>query len=313
MKSYKKITSLALTVLMVASVIPSTVYARSSKDGWYTAKDGKVYYYEYGRKIKCSARLNNGKYYLLDENGVLVTKKGWKSYDYQYTSNGDKVKLPAKYYVNADGTLVTGWKTIKEKVYHFNTGDCTLSKNYPAYDSSDGKTYLTGSNGARVTTKGWVESTYKYVIPMGTIYSVKNKYYVKKGGEVTTGFKTIGGKTYCFDSSGCMCKNTYNYNSSDGKYYAFGKDGVQITKKGKVTLTNNVSIDLGYASIKQKNKFTVYVNKDGSLAMGLKTISGKTYYFSPTMVRCGTYSVDGTKYWFGTDGVCYRKAAVSYT
>jgi len=306
MNSFKKITSLALTVLMVASIAPATVYARSSRDGWYTDKEGKVYFYEYGRKIKCAARKKDGSYYLLDDKGVLVTKKGWKSYDYQYSSYGDKVKLPVKYYVNADGTLASGWKTIKDKKYYFSNYECMLYKGYNAYDPDDGKYYVTGSDGARITKKGWAEVTFKYVYSSGKIMSVKNKFYLKKGGEVTREFKTIGGKMYCFDGTGMMRKNEYYYDFSGGKYYAFGKDGAQITKKGLTTLTKTKTNDMGNASITSKVKYKVYVNKDGSLATGLKTISGKTYYFSPNMMKCDTYTENGTKYWFGKDGVCYR-------
>lgn len=309
MKNVKKITSLALTVLMVASIVPSTVYARSSRDGWYTDKDGKVYFYEDGRKIKCSTRSNEGKLVLLDAKGVAITKKGWVSLDYQYTENGDKVKLPAKYYVQSDGSVALGWKTLSGKLYYFNYGNGTLCKNYYAYDSLDGKTYVTDSKGIRITKKGWTELSYKTFDESGTIKTVKNKFYLKTGGVVTTGKKTISGKTYFFNDSGIMMKNAVAYDS--GKYYLVDKYGVQVTKKGLHTFTQKMSMSSSVYTLKISQKQKVYVNKDGTLAEGLKKVSDKYYYFSPVARICDSVIVGETTYYFGTDGVCYKKEPVA--
>lgn len=306
MKNVKKITSLALTALMVAGVVPTTVFARSTKsDGWYMKSDGKLYYYEYGRKVKYSTRKLEGNLTLLDATGAAVTKKGWVTLDYQYTEYGDKVKLQAKYYVQSDGSVATGWKSLSGKMYFFNYGDGTLCKNHYAYDSLDNKTYCTDSKGVRITKKGWVELSHKYFNATGKIMTEKNKFYLKTGGAVTTGKKTISGKTYIFNDSGILQKNNICY--VDGKYYLTDKNGVQVTKKGMHTITIKREMDYGIVKIKGSYKGKVYVNKDGTLAEGLKKISDKYYYFAPAATTCDYEVVGDTIYYFGTDGVCYKQ------
>ena len=92
MSNVKKVATLGLTLTMVVGMLPTAAFAYSSKDGW-VEKEGKWYFYEDGRKIKSAVRYDysTSKYYLLNESGERVTKKGWTTVKYYYSNYGDKI------------------------------------------------------------------------------------------------------------------------------------------------------------------------------------------------------------------------------
>ena len=310
----KKIMTLALTSVMMVSAVPMVTMAYSSKSGW-VEKDGKWYYYEDGRKIKSNIRYDSDKggYFLLDSSGVRVKKKGWVTTKTQYNDHGDKYKETCKYYLKSNGTVyVSKWKKIGGKYYYFGyDGKMVKSASGGEYNSKTKVTkfYLAGSNGVRITKKGWHKVKHTYVDSYsGKKSSSTSWYYVKKNGEVARGVYKIGGKKYVFGNDGALAKKMYVsiYNSKTGKYtyYAADKNGIQITKKGWHKYSGSYS----YSSNGSKSKYTytyyVYINKGGKLATGLKKISGKYYYFSPTMYSNSSYydEATDTMHFFGKSG-----------
>ncbi len=312
MMRINKITALALTSVMMVGIIPAAAMADSVKQGWIE-KDGKWYYYEDGFKVRSSVRYcsdKDGKC-LLDASGVRVDgKKGWVTIKTQYSSYGDKYKASVKYYLKSDGTVYNGvWKKISGKYYFFDyNGKMVKNTTGGVYDIDLGTSryYLAGSDGVRITKKGWHKVSYVKYDSFGKKSTTKVWYYLKSGGEAVTGIKKISGKTYLFDRYGALVQN--NYAAVDkGSYYDFyaaDKNGEIITKKGWHKLKYTSTYDNGRAKGTSTSTHKVYVNKDGKLATGLKKIDGKYYYFGPLMY-CQQSWLDQEKnemHYFGKDG-----------
>ncbi len=115
-----------------------------------------------------------------------------------------------------------------------------------------------------------------------------------------TGFQDIDGRTYLFDSSGCLMTG---WQDIDGRTLYFKKTGEFGIKGALLTGIQNI------------NSKTYYFRKDGEhgikgeMMTGWQDISGKTYYFKRTGVRgvkgvmlTGWQSINGRKYYFKKTG-----------
>jgi len=317
MAHLKKIIALGMTAMTVASLMPVTSLA--AYYGWVQKDDGKWYYYDYyGKKVKYDSvsRYDSGsesdtpKYYVLNSKGAQVTTKGWYTTNYFYTYYGNKIKFQYKYYLKSDGSCTTGWKKISGKWYYFEY-DGKMVKNTSANkpdSNGEDRYYLLGSDGKRITKKGWHQVTVKDLDDVnGEINSYKIWFYVKTDGTLARNCtKKIGKKQYLFHDDGVLVQNWY-YGVHDKDhnikyYYAADKNGAVITKKGKYTLKYKVQ----YPSYMFKGTVTrncvVYVKTGGKLHTGWKTIKGKKYYFDPDAYRCTTMTENGVKYYFGKTG-----------
>ena len=317
MSHMKKIAASAVTLVMVASAMPVTSFAATYYNQWVQKSDGKWYYYDYyGKKVKYDSRQYYDSetgayiYYVLNIKGARVTSKGWYTTKYRYNSYYSKTKFTTKYYLKSDGACTIGWKKIKGKYYYFDTDGKLLTAT--SVKSTDGtKLYLVGNDGARITKKGWYQVKYKYFRSSESkVYTEKCWYFVKTDKTVATGVKKIGGKKYLFNDDGILVQNNiaifHNEDYSKYTYYAADKNGKLITKKGKRTISASFKYEgLNYKD-EYKVKATIYVKSGGKLLCGLKKISGKYYYFDPTMIRCGSRDVNGVRYFFGRSGACTK-------
>ena len=137
------------------------------------------------------------------------------------------------------------------------------------------------------------------VIPM-TSLAAHYEEWVKKDG-----------KWYYYDYGGHKVKYSTAADTATGKTYVLDGKGARVTKKGLHTFTQKMSMSFRGATIKVSQKQKVYVNKDVTLAEGLKKVSDKYYFFSPVARICDSVIVGETTYYFGTDGVCYKKESVA--
>lgn len=196
---------------------------------------GKWYYFDfYGEMRKAeTARKGydengNDKYYLLGNDGKMVTKKGW--YKAKDTTvdiySGKKLTDVCYYYVQSDGSVVrNGVKKIGGKYYAFYLEGAMVQND--TYTSRSGKVYLYGDSGARIKKTGWASVK---VTQESTVYDARSvytyKYYIDKDGSVHIGWKKIKGKWYYFDHH--MYRNTKTTRIDSGKTYIFDKNGVCI-------------------------------------------------------------------------------------
>ena len=309
MTKFKSFASAALTMTMVVSMVPAMVFAAS--DGWTKKSDGKWYYYEDGKKVKNTTEYcdEDNCYYLLGSDGARVTAKGWAKAKVKYWIGGDKYYMTYQYYLKKGGAVTTGWKTIKKKEYYFGNDGIMFTSQYAL--SKDGKKlYLLGDDGARITKKGWATVNTFYYTTGARKETKELKYYLKKDGSITTGWKTIKGKEYHCDSRGLLDRDgTFSaYNKETGEYdlYVAKKSGEVVTKKGLVTVKfSRTTYSSSYVN-KTTASLKYYVNKDGKVHLGWKTIDGKKYYFSPYMLASTSITQDNKEYFFDKNGVLTR-------
>ncbi len=165
-----------------------------------------------------------------------------------------------KYYIK-NNEILTGIQTIDSKKYHFSTGGCM--------------------------EKGYYDEKGNY-IPWNSMSDGVRAFY--ENGEMYTGFKTVSGNMFYFDkSTGIRKKGTKNWDiyKIDDNYYALNENGAVKTdgwKKYSVNSKTNYRyfdkkgvMKTGWQTISGKK---YYLNKStGFRTLGLKKISGKTYYF----------------------------------
>ena len=200
--------------------------------GW--KKIGGKYYYFYGNGKMAMAESfkTDGKYYLVDADGVRVTKKGWHTVKYSKVNSyyGDKETVKNTYYVNSKGTVSTGAKTIGGKKYYFGDDGIMRKSTFRNLDNGDIVVY--GKDGAQITKKGLVKITStktsydRYSVEKTKIIDL---YYIQKDGTAAKGWKKIDGKMYYFNRTWANALRAATMKSDDKtKTYIFNKDGVCV-------------------------------------------------------------------------------------
>lgn len=202
--------------------------------GW--KKIGKKWYlfdYAWGQMASSTAQYKSGKFRLIDDSGKMVTKKGWYQVkQVSYNDYGDKVTRKVWFYVTSKGVAAKGFKTLKGKKYYFGD-DGVMRENeiitIKNEETGDIKYYVAKKDGTVPTKKGIVSLTlttkekyYSYYNSSST-YTKYVKVYVKKGGKLQVGFKTIKGDLYYFGPE--MYRSNSYYDQSTKTYYYFNSAG----------------------------------------------------------------------------------------
>ena len=206
----------------------TTGWKKISKKWYYFEEDGKMAKGVVRKTVDSST--GKEKYYILGNDGARITKKGWHQVTYVdfSESTGYKTSYKIWYYVKSDGTIYRNCiKKIKGKKYLFDEEGRLVCNSIDGVRDSSGniKTYYsTDKNGVIYTKKGWrsIKFTYSY---KSSTYTYKDtatyKVYVKKGGKLHMGLKTIKGKTYYFDPTMEVCSHI----TVDNVMYIFGRTG----------------------------------------------------------------------------------------
>ena len=227
-------------------------------DGIYTI-GGEQYCFDSGRMRENGyAYTDDYKPFLIGKGGVIVTgKKGWYSYDGEW------------YYMNADGSLYSGFLKLGNNLYYM-CYEMIHNSNYLIYEDS----LYQAKDGTGVLTK---------ITSDGLYTDENNSYYVSKG-KIFRGWKYIQGSWRYFSEYGGMVVDSEGYYIDDSKY-AFDNNGAMYANKW-------VTSDS-------------YATASGALAVGEYTIDGKKYIFdeygylySSYYSENGEYVIDGVKYKF---------------
>ena len=291
--------------------------------GWQTI-GGKKYYFSDSEwdpyMYKDGTHEINGKTYLFNTNGVLMTGAGIKKITYKYD---DGYSWTSYYLTYKNGTVYEGWKKINGNYYYFGPemyrGEgTTINK----------KVYVFNKNGTLVKSSGWFKVSESYKTDAGKEYTVTNYWYLVKGVP-KTGWQKLSGKWYYFDThSGRMYKNG-GFSIKKGETstaYVFEANGVLTKRTGWLTF-KSASGEYTYKYYVVKNgiaktgwkKFgnnSYYFYEDGEMATGVTTVynkdgSHKTYFFKNNGVlatdKTGwvkeTYSKDSADYYYFIKGV----------
>ena len=320
------------------------------RSGWLDLGSWKLYFDPVTYQAATGISSINGKNYLFDGNGVLMT-------------SGTPVYNGKKYYVKADNSLGTGWLQLGSWKFHFNETDFSADtgiseingKRYMFNDQGvmyfapggtpviNGDKYWFGNDSSLRT--GWLNmgnwSMYFYpdtckaatgvssvegkkllfdkngirITGTGMFVVNGNKYYIGDDGNVVTGWVTIGNWTMYFDpTTGAAATGVVNI---DGKKLLFDENGVNIKGDGFCVVNGkkyyfvNGNVVTGWVTV---NSWTMYFDPNtGAAATGLRTIDGKTYFFNSDGVRSsGRQYMNGVTYYFNADGSLIRNSWVSF-
>ena len=246
------------------------------KNGWITENGKKCYYDKNGNKVFGWMTLSGKKYYLNQSTGVLQT--GWFTvgkYTYYASSKGvvQTNKWKKKKYLQSSGAMATGWITVNGKRYYCNT---STGVRLTGWQKISNKYYYFDKNGV-LQTNTWLEN---------------NTYYVGADGARCIGVTKVGKRYYYFsrNNAGKLLKGWIKYGND--LYYAHSSKGYLFVSKWFT-----------------KNSRKYYVGSDAKLYKGLKTISGKLYYFDTTngrMAKNTMQTVDKATYYFESDGAAAK-------
>jgi len=250
--------------------------------GW--KKIGGIWYYfhpESGVMVSNGVISIDGKTYLFQKNGALVSSPGWAK-----SSRIDGSTL--WYYIDIDGTVKTGWLKLDNTWYYLDPE--TRGGMIDSATIIDGQLHAFSSNGkwtGVVNTPGWYKN------------NDRNCWYyiLDKNGTLATEWQKIGGVWYYFNPEYYfMISDTIEW--IDGAEYYFYANGAMATGWIKQTLVavNGATATSWY-----------YANSSGVLQSGWQTINGTTYYFHSNSYRMycdGVYYIDGNYYKFSANGAC---------
>ena len=173
-------------------------------------KDGRKYYYRWGRPVTGWQEIDGNTYYFEDDGKAAVA---WQTFD------GDT------YYFGWDGVMVTGWQTLSGTKYYFDLDGTAVTGIFEI----DGKKYFFGQSG-KMMANCWAQGEdgrRSYfgadgVMATGWVDVFPYRYYFGKEGKAMTGVQKIDGSRYFFDSEGRM---QYGWQEIDGRKYYFESDG----------------------------------------------------------------------------------------
>ncbi len=215
----------------------------SLKSGWLTLGSWKLYFDPETYKGAVGITKIDGKNYLFDSNGVLMT-------------HGTPVVNGKKYYIADDNSLVSGWIT---------SGGWTMYYYPETYEGArgvsdvEGKRYIFDSNG--ILIKG-----------TGTFICNGKKYAYDSNGNALTGWVVLGKWKMFFDRS--TGEAAIGITKIDGKMYMFNNDGVMQNYAGTTVINgkkywfsdDNASLKSGWLSLNgaklyfDPNTYAAYTN-----------------------------------------------------
>lgn len=259
-----------------------------------------------------------------DARGIVKTfdlqRKGgaWQqqadgTWKYQYTNGSYAASTwvtdnKKQYWIDANGTMVTGVCAVEGKVYHFDSSG--VLQTTAGWKQLNGNWYYFTKSGAAQT--GWVKSGGKWY------------YQDPASGAMKTGWVDVSGKKYFLNSSGAMRTSGWfkqdagwywitgsgaaatGWAKVKGKWYYFDSASA-LMKTGWQKVDNdwyylNANGDMKTGWFKQGSTW-YYLKGSGAMAVGWQTVSGKQYYFDAEgKMFTGEHTIDGKPCFFDASG-----------
>lgn len=279
-------------------------------NGWIKEHDF-WHYYKDGEELRSQWLFEDGKWYYLNDNGVMI-------------SGHSDIVNGVCYYFEADGSMTnrSGWIEGSYAWYYGNGDGTVKSSEWLCLDGTwyyldmygvmlDGGTYnVNGVNyrfeesGAMSTKYGWIKGNdHDFVL-----YPEDQAWLYGNGDGTLKSNEWIfeNGHWYFIDGDGYMVYDSLvNIN---GYYYYFNPNGVMETKKGWLEITKRViSDDWGVVA---EQEAWVYLNGDGTLKSNEWIFENSVWYFideNGYMVCDDVININGYYYYFKANGVMETK------
>ena len=221
-----------------------------------------------------------GKKYYYDEDGVMVKGRFYSVAGKLYYFNAKDGHMEVRWtspadggkcYCGNDGVVQMGWRTIDKKNYYFNpeNNGKMALGKFQQVGKENVWFFSNASSGVQIKN-AWCSDS-------------NGKYFARANGELAKGWQTIGGKVYYFHDDCHMQPN--GTLTLDGIDYIFGTDGV-----------------FQCAAFDSADKVP-------ETFIGIALIDGDTYYYKNGAVQSGWQTVNGNKYYFGTDNKAVKGLA----
>lgn len=276
---------------MVAESDGHVVRANSQ---WYKASDGYWYYYKADGWLASNEFLDiNGKTYFFRLYGQLCIGA--------FSVNGKD------YVTDANGAIVsnnkTGWVKSGNNWYYYKDSD-TYAEN--EFLDIDGKRYYFNWEGIMQTGEIWVNNQAYLAGPSGVvarnqwIYHKSNWYYAADDYTLySDGIYTIGNQKYVFDFNGTMKSGHISYYDRAARcynYYLTDDNGAILQGKGW----------------KYYNLHYYYSDADGKLYTDRWTEDKHYYLFDDGQMAVGTCTIDNKTYYFDNSGYCRENLSANF-
>ena len=234
-------------------------------------------------------------------------------------------------YKNADGSYAANtWVTVSNKRYWIDANGIMVT----GVQTINGTTYSFDASGALQTPTGWqqIEGAWYYFAQSGVAQTgwakIKGKWYYldPADGKMVTGWITVDGKRYFLNDSGAM--RTSGWFNQDGNWYWITSSGAAQTGWQKVKdkwyyLDPATTImQTGWITVDGKRYFLndsgamrtsgwfqqdgnwYWITSSGAAQAGWVKVKGKWYYLDPAtnIMQTGWVTVDGKRYFLNDSG-----------
>ena len=243
-------------------------------DGWHKDNDGNFSYVKDGQIVENKVIEIDGKYYGLDDRGIMHANKVFYIRDSEddtylwyrakedgslYVNEWDLKWEPVAfyYYYGEEGKAESGLQEVDGTLYYFETGRRYQNTSVTV----DGKNYYCSADGAVIELQNdnWVDIDGKHM-------------YVRDGQVAKKTVIEIVGKYYGFDDSGAMYTNKsfsiWDSESRTASYYRAREDGSIYVKEW----------------YRDSSKY-YYYGEEGKAASGLQEVDGTLYCFNDEGIK----------------------------
>lgn len=309
-----------LSLISSHNTVTGTAYIYSktaSKDGW-CCNAGQVFDNpDYSEVVTNDDIMSidvfeaqfNAYYEKVTESYVGTWKKDANGWWYQYKNGGYPTNREVEingyiYYFNRSGYMVKGWQKVGQHWKYYNPKAYNGCPEGSMRKSAWVGNYYVGDDGIMLTSQ-WVDSGRYYVNEDGLWVQPKwvktnNKWWYRHpdGSYTTNGLETIGGKLYCFDSTGYMITG---WKIIDGSWRYFDGSGAMATDRwiGNYYVDNN-----GCMVTNSWIYFEYYVDGNGLYRPGTwkKDANGWWYQVGNTYAKDIMLILNGICYFFDSNG-----------
>lgn len=304
--------------------------------------DGKTYHFDYYCRLKTGWIIQDGKWYYLDEAGVLLTNTTtpdgwtvdsqgvcvgkwmrnntgwwWQLPDYSYASN-QWLKIAGVWYrFDAKGYMITGWSKAPDAWYYLKPSGACAQDEW-VYDNG---WYYVDAEGKMCT--GWtkVDNHWYYLsssglMQTGWVHTSTGWYYLSSNGSMLANTTTPDG--WVVDDSGACIRSAgaWKRGSNMQWYYEFQHGGYPTNCWQSIDGVWYYFDQAGYAVTgwKKLGDTWYYFNDQCGMHTGWLDLNNKRYYLDKTgAMVVGNQVIDGKPYTFGADGALITSGSSSGT